>query len=133
MTEQTTKRTMFLPVELSAPEVLARAKHLSALVAEQREARERLDAHTKAAKSAKEGLEGEIEGLASRIAELATVVRNSREDREVEVYDSPDFVAGTMLTKRNDTGELVGSRGLTEAERQRNLFTAPEASAEQQA
>lgn len=134
-------RLTLLPVELNRDEVIARAKVMSGLVAEQRTTKVRLEIHTKAAKSTKEQLEGEIEALASRIGELATAVRNGREDREVEVYDAPDFKNGTMLTLRADTDELVSSRGMTEAERQRSLFVeagtpaaaAPEAQAETKA
>jgi len=50
------------------------------------------------------------------------VVRNGREDREVEVNDEFDFKEGTVFTKRADNDEVVASRGMTEAERQRSLF-----------
>jgi hypothetical protein len=41
----------------------------------------------------------------------------------VEVYDEFDFKEGTVFTKRADNDEVVASRGMTEAERQRSLFS----------
>lgn len=116
-------RTMVLPVALTEPEVLARAKELTGLIQEHREATVRLENLAAAFKSAKATAEEEIADVLSSFRNLSTVIRNGREDREVEVMDTPDYKAGVMLTHRLDTHELVASRGLTEAERQRSLFS----------
>jgi hypothetical protein len=114
--------TMFLPVELKGEEVAARAKQLTALIREKGEAADKLEAHIKAAKGAKESFESDIDDLDSRIRSLSIVVANEREDRHVEVYDELDFAGGIVFTKRSDTQAVVASRGMTEAERQRALF-----------
>jgi hypothetical protein len=115
-------KTMLLPVPLQQDEVRARSKMMCSLIADQRIAREELEAHLKNAKSGKEDIEGRMSTLAMRISECARVVQDEREDREIPVYEEIDYKRETVFTKRQDTDEVVSSRGLTEAERQRSLF-----------
>jgi hypothetical protein len=121
-TRPASPRRMLLPVTLSPDEVAARSKTLTGLIDEERVAQLRLDDFTESAKDTKKRMESDVDTLRWRIRDLATVVRNAREDRDVEVYEDLDFRAGVVLLKRRDTDELVDSRGMTEAERQRSLF-----------
>ena len=123
-------KTMMLPVKLTDDEILARAKELTGVLQEHREAENRIESLTAGFKSAKAHAEAEVEEIAGRVHHIAAVVRNGSEDRSVEVEDIPDFVRGLMLTRRSDTDELVGSRTLTEDERQRTLFVVPDQAAE---
>ena len=117
-------RTMRLPVELTHDEVFARGKQLAAVKDEHTTAMDRLDRATIAWKATKEGIQNDINETEERMRVIARVIRSAREDRDVEVVDEPNYKTGVMATIRLDTGELVASRGLTEAERQRSLFKA---------
>jgi hypothetical protein len=50
-------------------------------------------------------------------------VRTRSERREVTVFDRMDYKAGAVHTVREDTFEVVSTRGMSEADRQRGLFT----------
>jgi hypothetical protein len=117
-------RTMLLPVELTHDEVFARGKQLAAVKDEHTTAMDKLDRAAIAWKATKEGVQNEINETEERMRIIARAVRSGREDRDVEVVDEPNYKTGVMATIRLDTGELVASRGLTEAERQRSLFKA---------
>lgn len=119
-------KTMILPVKLTDPEIMARAKELTGVLQEHREAENRIEALAAGFKSAKAAAEAEVEEIAGRVHYIAAMVRNGSEDRAVEVEDVPDFERGLMMTRRADTAELVGSRTLTEDERQRRLFAVPD-------
>lgn len=115
-------RTMLLPVTLSAAEVMVRAKELAGTIKELSETQDRLEAHTEAAKTTKRGIEDEIDVLSKQCRMTGRVVSSGREDRDVEVYDELDYGKASVYTKRADTEEIVGTRGMTEHERQRSLW-----------
>lgn len=117
-------RTMLLPVKLDQDAVAVRAKEMGAVCKARTDKAIELEHYIKASKGAKETLLGELAGLDSHLSLLGSVVRTEREDREVEVLDEIDAKKGVMNTIRLDTNEVVGTRGLTEAERQRSLFDA---------
>lgn len=119
-------RTMLLPVKLTEAEVRAKAKELTRLIAQHRNSEIRLEDLAAGYKSAKAHAEAESDDLLSQVRSCSTVVSTESEMREVEVFDVLDFDTATVLTKRGDTEEVVASRGMTEAERQRSLFTAVE-------
>ncbi len=115
-------RTMRLPVALEKDEVLARGKELARLKDEHTKANDDLDQASTAWKATKEQIQGRIDDADEQMRRVARVIRSGHEDRDVEVIDEPNYKTGVMASVRLDTGELVGSRGLTEAERQRSLF-----------
>lgn len=67
----------------------------------------------------------QAEAIENRIARLARVVAEKEESRPVECRLEEDRNAATMKTVRVDTGEVVSSRPMTEAERQSRLFGGP--------
>lgn len=115
-------RTMRLPVELTKEEIFARGKELARTKDAHTAASAKLEQAKLAAKSAKEQINSEIKEAEEEMRRLARAIRSGREDRDVEILDKPDFKKGVMNIVRLDTGELVRTRGLTEAERQRSLF-----------
>jgi hypothetical protein len=123
-------RTMKLPVALEDAEILARGKELARLKDEHTKANDELDQATTAWKSTKERIQGDIDDRDEQMRRVARVIRSGHEDRDVEVLDEPNYKTGVMATVRLDTGELVATRGLTEAERQRSLFKGEKGGAE---
>lgn len=115
-------RTMKLPVELTHDELFARGKQLAGVKDEHTTAMDKLDRATTAWKATKEGVQNEINETEERMRIIARGIRSGREERDVAVVDEPNYKLGTMATIRLDTGELVATRGLSEAERQRSLF-----------
>jgi len=116
-------RTMPLPVKLTEEELRARSKRLSAEVKECEREEQVLEDTIEAAKEARKAQENKIAALRAVLRATAEVVQSGRETRDVEVRDEMDWKASTVLTRRTDTDELVASRGMSEAERQRCLFT----------
>jgi len=119
-------RTQRLPVELTPEEVILRSREAVAVVQEHRDQEQRLEDLTAGYKTAKEQLQEEIAASLVKLRALAEVVRNAREDRIVEVYDEIDAKAQKVNTIRADTKAIVGTRGMTDAERQRSLFKGVE-------
>jgi hypothetical protein len=115
---ETTVQTMMLPVALTHEEVFVRSQELSAAVSEGEKKSAELETFVEQSKATKKRLETEVEVLSLRVRHLATVVRSAREDRPVEIRRDYDYVAGKVETVRLDTGEIVGTRGLTDEERQ---------------
>jgi hypothetical protein len=115
-------RTVPLPVTLTKDEILARGKELARVKDEHTRAADELETAQLAWKTMKEGFANRISEAEDRMRQLARAINSGVETRDVEVCDEPEFKAGVMNTVRLDTGELVSSRGLTEAERQRSLF-----------
>jgi len=120
---------MLLPVELTQDELLARGRELASVKDEHTQAQADLEAATEGWKDSKKAMQERIEDHESEMRRIARAIRSGREDRDVDVREEPDFETGIMRTVRADTGDLVQSRGLTEAERQRSLFAAPERAA----
>jgi len=117
-------QTMRLPQALTDQEVLARGRELARLKDEHGQAQVRLEESTDDWKSARKRMEEKVEGFLKDMAELSRVIRSGHEDRDVPVYDVPDYDTGVIFTKRSDTNEVVKSRGMTEADRQRSMFRA---------
>jgi hypothetical protein len=80
----------------------------------------------------KKGMKARISALEARRTELASIVRRKHETRDVQV----DLVAtaddGKVREVRQDTGEVIFTRLLSDEERQKKLFPegAPAAEAE---
>ena len=111
--------TQSLPVRLTESELLTKGAELSAMVkARAYEEEER--------KSVVATYKARITDLDAQIQKLAQVVRDKRELRPVDVVEQPDHDAMMMRTIRLDTGEVVSSRALEGAERQRPLFGLPD-------
>ncbi len=115
-------RTMQLPVLLTHDELFARGQELARVKDQHTKAADELETATIGWKTAKESFANRISEAEDRMRGLARVIQSQRELRDVEVTDEPDYKLGVMNTVRLDTGELVSSRGLSEAERQRSLF-----------
>lgn len=62
-----------------------------------------------------------IESHKAKIAELSRTLMNGYQFREVECRREFDFKKGIVAIIREDTGELVKERPITEQERQDNL------------
>ena len=115
-------RTMNLPVILTRMEVEVRAKELASSVGTLRTRRLELDQFVEASKGTKKSMEADVEEILSEVSRLGEIVQTEKEPRDVKVYDVLDFEAGAVRTVREDTGDVVGTRGMSEAERQRSLF-----------
>jgi hypothetical protein len=121
--EKPKPRMLSLPVDLDEKAVMVRAREMANVSKGRNDKAIELDAYTKASKAAKDTLTGELAALDAHLSLLGTVVRTAQEYRDVEVLDEIDAKKGVMNTIRLDTNTLVGTRGLTEVERQRSLFT----------
>lgn len=73
----------------------------------------------KAAMSADFG--GKIKTLKRDLGDLAVVVREKREFREVQCSEHKDHGTGTVYMTREDTGEIISSRPMRDDERQIDL------------
>jgi len=104
-----------LPVRLTREELLARADELSHKHGEQEE-EERTQSDMKAS------MKSRMERLKLEITGIARVIREKAEDRMVECQERFDYEAKVVETFRLDTGEVVGSRGMTADERNLSLF-----------
>lgn len=100
-----------LPVKLSDAEVAAKARELSEVI-EEIEEEEKDQAEQKAAMKARMG------ELEAKQRALARVVRRGTEDRMVDVWTVADYESGNARAVRQDTGEVLSSRVLSNAERQ---------------
>ncbi len=107
-------KTMSLPCRLTDEEMLLKAAELATLVVEVEHTEGRL-------KVRRTELRAELKKGRQRAAELAKVVANRTEDREVEVYEEPDPGTGLVWTVRRDTGARVDSRPMTAEDRQLEL------------
>jgi hypothetical protein len=123
MAEKPKPRMVMLPVKLDKAAVMIRSKEMAEVSKQRTDKSIELQAYVEASKGAKKTLESELAALDAHLSLLGTVVRTESESREVEVLDEIDARKGVMNTIRLDTQEIVGTRGLTEAERQRSLFT----------
>lgn len=107
-----------LPCELTEAERLLRGSELA-------RAQRELGKIESRKKSAVADYKAQAEAIELRIALLARVVDEGVENRPVECRLDEDRNAATMKTVRVDTGEVVLSRPMTEAERQSRLFGGP--------
>ena len=71
---------------------------------------------------------GRFKAQEERGAHAAQCIATGEEEREVAVTETPDFKKGIVSIFRQDTGELVTTRLMTDTERQANLLSiVPEA------
>lgn len=102
-------KTQNLPVKLTQEEIKERGKQLAKTLAEKQvQEAER--------KHANDVFKGKISALESRAEDLARVVNNGIEYREVEVFEEPNLSDGVMRIYRRDTGELVDTKTLNQEE-----------------
>lgn len=121
--EKPKPRMVMLPVKLDKAAVMIRSKEMAEISKQRTDKAIELQAYVESSKGVKKTLESDLAALDAHLSLLGTVVRTESESREVEVLDEIDAKKGVMNTIRLDTNEVVGTRGLTEAERQRSLFT----------
>lgn len=107
--------TMSLPVKLSEQELLIKGNELSKLLQD-------LETVEAQKKTANAGFKDEIDKLTEQISGLATIVREKKEYREVEVEERKNMDRMIMETIRLDTGEVVSYRELKGHERNLGLF-----------
>lgn len=103
-----------LKCPLSPDEVAKRADRSANLYARIGEKKDEAKAAAKHAKSEIEQLEAELRQLSGEVASRATY-------RSVECERRYVFAEGVMREQRLDTGDLINSRRMTEAERQLHL------------
>lgn len=110
-----TTLVMKLPVVLSERELAARAAELAREVRKGKEVEDEK-------KTTMADFKARTEAIDMKVRELSEIVDTKQEDRSVECIVDPDYAAGTMVTVRRDTGEVVQSRPMTQDERQIHLF-----------
>lgn len=106
--------TRNLPCRLTETELLARADNLSVVVQETT-AEEGRQTDVKAQMKAR------LTELDARKTRLAITIGRKEEYRDVEVELMADVQAGTVTTYRQDTGEAIDTRPMSEKERQTTL------------
>jgi len=98
-----------LPVTLAPDEVAQRAAELARELHDQAVAEE-------AAAATKKHIAKDLEARALRISRLGRVVHTQREDRQIDCHEEHSALDGTARTVRDDTGEVVDTRPLTQEE-----------------
>lgn len=98
-----------LPVKLAPDEVAQRAEELARELHDQAVAEE-------AAASTKKKLAKDLEERRERVARLGRIVHTRREDRQIDCHEEHSALDGTARTVRDDTGEVVDTRPLTQEE-----------------
>jgi hypothetical protein len=104
-----------LPVVLTREELLSRGESL----AHQDAAWAKLDAERK---RAVDDFKAGLLKIESETARLALIVREKAEPRQVWVVEQRDFTENRVDFVREDTGEVVRTRVMTESERQMELL-----------
>lgn len=104
-----------LRCKLDARERLTKVDELTRLMAELDEAE-----RAKAASTQRFGTM--IKELKMRVTEVAFDVRDETEVRPVECFERGNFVNRTVELVRGDSGEVVSTRAMSDAERQNELF-----------
>lgn len=110
-------KTGMLAVELTEKETKDMGKRLAALTG-------KLDAHGHKEKEVKDGLKGERSALEGEISKVAAIVNQGHEYRPVSIRVEADYGNNMVREYREDTGEIVGERALSEDERQASLDLA---------
>ena len=103
--------TEMLPCVLTADEAASRAQELATLV-------RKIEEEESAAKAAAAAARDSLKEMDSDLRRLARVVREGREDRQVEVRASRNLTTGTFEVVRLDTGVVIRTRPLTPEELQ---------------
>lgn len=103
-----------LPCRLSETELLARADELSVVVQE-------TSAEESRQTDVKTQMKARLTELDARKTRLAITIGRKEEFRDVEVELMADVQAGTVTVIRQDTGESLETRPMSDAERQTTL------------
>lgn len=111
-----------MPCQLTEDEKAIRSSELAAATRDFFDARERMDAAKQEFKATRETLQDVIDAAMSNTRKLGNIVRTGHEERAVKCDDIVASKRGMVDRVRRDTGEVVGTRAMTEAERQRALF-----------
>ncbi len=106
--------TRTLPVELTDDELLQRGDELARAIQAVREEERHQKAQREAMKDALASLQGDC-------ARLAQVVRERAEPRSVGCRIVHDYAANAVQLVREDTGEVIESRAMSDHERQLGL------------
>lgn len=112
---KTERYTQSLRVQLTPEEVADRADRAAQKLNERDEKEADMKAATKHAK-------GVIEEIEAQMRQLSTEVRTRSTYRMVDCERVYDYGRGVVEERRLDTFEVLSSRAMTEAERQRELF-----------
>lgn len=104
---------------LTDDEAQARAYELACLV-------RKMDEEETAAKGAAAAARDTMKEMDAELRRLARIVREQKEDREVEVIVRQNTAEASIETVRTDTGAVVRSRPMTAEERQIPLYLVPE-------
>lgn len=107
--------TQELPVKLTMEETLDKGKRLSVLHGEINTLREQRKASNSEFKS-------KIDEKTLMSEEMARVIREGYEIRQVEVVEEKDFDDRKIRTIRTDTGEIVGVRSMGLDDAQEVMF-----------
>lgn len=122
MSDETTMRTMALPCRLTDHEVRERAHESAELLQE-------IDTDEESEAARRRLFKEQLEAKKTRLRDLMCAVRERTERRPVEVEYIASLHRSTMETMRRDTGEVVYSRPMTDAElraaSQASLWTEP--------
>ena len=111
-------KTAQLKVLLTEPEKKAVGEKLAQAEGELRD-------HTAKSKDIAAELKAKKETIDNALRSLGQVARNGYEYRPVPVRVEADFREGKVYEIREDSGEVVGERAVTEHDRQASIFDAP--------
>ena len=106
-----------LPCKLTRDEELDRGHQLASTLEDIRNEDSRHEMLKKEMKSAMAALE-------ARRDKLASIVNRGEEYRETPVEDVADYKRGRLMRYRQDAGEIVMERALTDEERQLEMVTS---------
>lgn len=109
-----------LPVQLTVPELIERGY----MLAQQNDRRSDIEGDKK---EANEDFKKQLEIVGTEIWRLKRIVLQKAEPRPVKCREIRDYRRAVVEVVRLDTGELVESRVMTEAERQREIGEITEA------
>jgi len=109
--------TQPLPHALIGPDYEKLARDLSNVLEEITNEEER-------AASVKKDLGARLSALESRRSEIASKIRRGAESRETPVSLIADLGLAKVFAIRDDTGEILSEREMTEEEKQAELFPA---------
>lgn len=65
----------------------------------------------------------ELKDLSRQVAEIALEVRQGWEERQIPCLATYDYALAKVVTCREDTGQVVDERAMTEDERQTTFYT----------
>jgi len=107
--------TRDLPVELTDAELLVKSRELATHMQKLYDIRAE-------AKLSADGYKSTIKTLEQEIAEMQRVVKTGKELRPVEIFERKRFSRSVVEVVRADTFEVVRTRPMTDAEKQRGFF-----------